>query len=1028
MRGSLILCGLLVLICSVQATYYQVALGCECNGRSRYCLRDALGLRCVDCEGNTEGRHCERCRAGFYLQQDGRACTACLCHRTGAASVQCDNRGRCSCKQGFTGLKCELCEDGQKVGADGCTRSRQLRDDSGSWSPSCFCFGHSSECSPQSDYYIQNITSTFSDGVDGWRAATLDGQTPPNVYYRWSPTHRDVEVISSNSLPVYLYAPARFLGDQLHSYGQNLSFSLRLDRGVRQPSITDVILEGAGLRVSRSLGDLRHSVPCGHKRHYSFRLEESQWSPQLSSFAFQKLLQNLTAIKIRASFGHGGRGYLDNVSLVSARSDPGTDPARWVRSCRCPPGLEGPQCERCAPGYRRTDPSRGAFSDCEPCQCPRGSCDAHTGECLSSDDSQGLCQHGYSGPNCADCAEGFYRETVRGDGFPAPCQPCSCDKHGSASAQCDSSGTCRCKTGFEGQKCDRSKCPSCFDPIEAQLEQFTVRLRELQQYFSAPGDSGDLEAALRAAERELDNLQDQHQTSSNAERRLQRQLSSLGSEQLTLGQELDKVSRVCKNVDSSAQKYSEQADTIEDLIDDMRRLLQQAQRRLRSVELPQADAPTDNNPFTPLLQTALDLLQKHQSDAASTGAQADQALKDSEQSAALAKSVVDREEKVNTITEDLKDMLERISTEVKDLETQAPQVSAAAKGQSKMAARLLQDILKAEKDLPAPLKAEADSMLSKLNRLKATADGNLAEMEKLKTAVEQDQTRAMDLLSDGKEAQETFDKLVDRVDQAKADTEEALKRIGSNTQDLDNALKTLRGFDEQMDQGKALADAAIGRLPTINSTVQSAKRDNKATEALLDGVSDQLKQAEQTHDQLEKAVDNLQGLWSSVPPTSDLLDQATRLRSEAEKLRDGSSSTAAQVQNELNQAQDLQQQAAQGVEDAQAALDNTRRTRDAVRKTLKDVNNMINNLNGSEPVDMSRLEDLEDSLLAAERDVSLGLEPRLEQMQQREQAHRRYLSRLDQDLSTILQDIRNIEDILSSIPEGCYNNAPLEEA
>lgn len=39
------------------------------------------------------------------------------------------------------------------------------------------------------------------------------------------------------------------------------------------------------------------------------RLEEkpgSKWKPQLSSFQFQTLLQNLTAVKIRATFGENG--------------------------------------------------------------------------------------------------------------------------------------------------------------------------------------------------------------------------------------------------------------------------------------------------------------------------------------------------------------------------------------------------------------------------------------------------------------------------------------------------------------------------------------------------------------------------------------------------------------------------------------------------------------------------------------------------------------------------------------------------
>uniref|UniRef100_A0A8C6UXE1 Laminin, gamma 2 n=1 Tax=Neogobius melanostomus TaxID=47308 RepID=A0A8C6UXE1_9GOBI len=776
---------------------------------------------------------------------------------------------------------------------------------------------------------------------------------------------------------------------------------------------------------------MRHSVPCGQKQFYTLRLEESQWSPQLSSFTFQKLLHNLTAIKIRATFGHSGRGYLDNVSLVSARPDVGTVPAGWVRSCRCPAGLEGAQCERCVQGYRRSESGLGAFSDCEPCQCPQGSCDALTGECLSSDDSQG-CKHGYTGPNCADCSEGFYREMVRGDGFPAPCEPCACDKHGSVSAQCDSSGTCRCKTGFDGQKCERSKCPSCFSPVTAKLGLFSVRLLELEQQFSRPVDTGDMEAALKAAQRELDDLQEQHQDAKDVERRLQRRVSPLGPELLTLGQEVTDVAQACSKVHSSKEKYTEQVDATEDLIQDMRSLLKQAQRSLQSAELPQADspadAPTDTNPFSPLLQKALDLLQKHQTDAASIDAQAGEALKDSERSATLAQPIVEREKQVHKITDDLGDMLERISTEVKDMEIKAPQVTSAAKDQSKMAASLLQDILKAEKDLPTPLKAEAEGMLSSLDGLKAVADGNLKELDKLKAAVEPEQTSAMGLLAKGKTAQEAFDKLVGRVDQAKSDTEDALRRIGSNTDDLEGALSTLKGFDDQMAQARALSDAAIGRLPAINATIQSANGDNTVARGLVAGISEQLRQAGETSDKLQDAVDDLQGLWRTVPNADGLLDRATLLRSQAEKLRDGSSSTAAEVKNELGQAKDLKQQATQGAEDAQAALDNTQRTRDAVRRTLRDVNNMINGLNGSEPVDMSRLEELEKSLGAAQKEVLLGLEPRLKQLLEKEQAHIHYLNRLDQDLSTIQGDIQNIKNILKSVPTGCYNNAPLEEA
>ena len=74
-----------------------------------------------------------------------------------------------------------------------------------------------------------------------------------------------------------------------------------------------------------------------------------------------------------------GRGYLDNVRLVTARQAPGADRATWVQSCSCPSGYEGQFCEKCTAGYKRRSLSEGLFSSCLPCSCRGGSCDPETG-------------------------------------------------------------------------------------------------------------------------------------------------------------------------------------------------------------------------------------------------------------------------------------------------------------------------------------------------------------------------------------------------------------------------------------------------------------------------------------------------------------------------------------------------------------------------------------------------------------------------------------------------------------------------
>ncbi|VDM70537.1 unnamed protein product, partial [Strongylus vulgaris] len=83
---------------------------CQCNNHSpRGC--DSFG-RCLLCEHNTEGTHCERCKKGFYGEATKGTpydCTPCPC--PGAADCYLDAQGQVACRNCPAGLYGRLCDE-----------------------------------------------------------------------------------------------------------------------------------------------------------------------------------------------------------------------------------------------------------------------------------------------------------------------------------------------------------------------------------------------------------------------------------------------------------------------------------------------------------------------------------------------------------------------------------------------------------------------------------------------------------------------------------------------------------------------------------------------------------------------------------------------------------------------------------------------------------------------------------------------------------------------------------------------------
>ncbi|RUS73743.1 hypothetical protein EGW08_018504, partial [Elysia chlorotica] len=321
---------------------------CDCNGLSETCVfdeelyrRTGHGGRCTDCKENTDGIHCELCKANFW--RSGTQCLQCACNPIGSVSLQCDDQGQCRCKPGVGGQRCDQClpnfydfgEDGCvacecdpsgsldntpscdsdtgrcrcKDNVDGrrCDKCKPgyfgLNPDDPFGCISCFCYGHSSECSSADGYYAHNITSDFDTGNQGWTAVDERGSEVASQYHGIS---KSFTIKGLNEI-LYFSAPARYLGDQRFSYDQYLTFDLFMISGRYRGMRSDIVLEGGnGQKISIHMYAQGNQLPTvGVKNTFTFRIHEHRdymWYPQMNAVDLIGLLSNLTAIKIKGTY------------------------------------------------------------------------------------------------------------------------------------------------------------------------------------------------------------------------------------------------------------------------------------------------------------------------------------------------------------------------------------------------------------------------------------------------------------------------------------------------------------------------------------------------------------------------------------------------------------------------------------------------------------------------------------------------------------------------------------------------------
>ncbi|XP_047235897.1 basement membrane-specific heparan sulfate proteoglycan core protein isoform X4 [Girardinichthys multiradiatus] len=334
---------------------------------------------------------------------------------------------------------------------------------------SCFCAGVSKNCKRTGRYRSQiSLRFTEEEDFKGVNVtySSRPGIPPlSSTQLLINPEMEELQLVDLSrrflSLESYWTLPYRFLGNKIDSYGGSLKYKVRytLARGLSEPvAQSDAILVGNGRRLVYRRGN---GTPPNVVNQKKIIFTEDHWQHSnglpVSREELMMTLADLDSIDIRTIYdNHMVSVALSHIVMDTTTVDFSTlGHAKDVEECKCPPGYTGLSCEMCFSGFERV-PGGPYLGTCAGCNCNRhaAACDPISGHCLS-------CQHNTEGPQCDRCRPGYFGDPTRGR--PDDCKPCPCpyiETSRRFSDTCflniDLQPTCdACRPGYTGRRCEK---------------------------------------------------------------------------------------------------------------------------------------------------------------------------------------------------------------------------------------------------------------------------------------------------------------------------------------------------------------------------------------------------------------------------------------------------------------------------------------------------------------------------------------------------------------------------------------------
>uniref|UniRef100_A0A0P4W2M2 Laminin subunit gamma-1 n=1 Tax=Scylla olivacea TaxID=85551 RepID=A0A0P4W2M2_SCYOL len=713
--------------------------------------------------------------------------------------------------------------------------------------------------------------------------------------------------------------------------------------------------------------------------------------------------------------------------------------------CQCKDHVTGLKCDKCEPGFWNLVSGEGCEScSCDPIGAHNSTCDVRTGQCF--------CREGVTGQKCDLCEPFHYGFSSDG------CQPCECDGVGSRSLQCDATGQCPCRENVDGRQCDRCQentydkqagcrdCPACYtlvlDSVSVHRERLAELERLLQDILIHPTvlNDEDFEETLSTVMSQVENLWKDAQEASRSEGD-----KTVAKHIEELEERIGTVVKLLKEIRTAIGLGSDLAVQGKFNITQAEGIIQRAQEALRNAQLyldvqgnealSRALASSEgfgqqSERMTQIASEARTLADKQEDEAENIEQVAYEARNISDEAVTLVRKAVNDQRDITDMIKGLKNQVEDIAALHDDTLKIANESRILAKATYLEALAISTDASSIA--IPpidaAALKADATSLSQEAERIKTEAESLIGNRQDLVVDVQAQLIETRELVERGRAQQQVTSELLADTFTAEGQAKDAIKTAEKTLSEAKETLTTLEGFDKLVQESREEAKDALGRVEVIERLINEAEDRTDEAEGALTGAEEDAKNARDIAQTAQETANEASDEAGEVRLKADTTKaEAIALKDMADELANQVARTEARIADYELRVESDKEQVLEAQEKANQAKGRADDASARVHQAYETVQEILDLLERSTDLDPSQLEALERRLNEAWQTYhQSGIETTVTEFTEARNWQQRQISLYEEEIRRLQIEVRNIEEIKISLPDGCYSRIKIE--